>query len=56
MSSHMPYTGPERRIFQRRITPDRRELIRFEPDKEPRRKNNGRREHDFSDKWTRKGF
>lgn len=41
------YTGPERRIAQRRIKVDRREMIRFEPDKEPRRSGIDRRKHDI---------
>lgn len=40
------YRGPERRRGQRRITPDRRMEIRFEPDREDRRKNSGRRKTD----------
>jgi hypothetical protein len=39
----IPYSGGERRIGQRRKVPDRRAELRFEPHKEPRRKNNGRR-------------
>jgi hypothetical protein len=38
-----PCSGGERRIEQRRKVPDRRAELRFELDKEPRRKNNGRR-------------
>ncbi|MEW8485148.1 MAG: hypothetical protein AB2705_08230 [Candidatus Thiodiazotropha sp.] len=49
----LPYTGPERRIEQRRKNPDRRELIRFEPDKEPRRRGSGRRQGDMKDLWDR---
>lgn len=37
------YRGPERRIKQRRENKDRREMIRFEPDKEPRRSGKDRR-------------
>jgi len=44
------YTGPERRREQRRKNPDRREEIRFEPGKEDRRKNKGRRKTD-GDIW-----
>ncbi|HEX4880755.1 MAG TPA: hypothetical protein VFV18_00215 [Porticoccaceae bacterium] len=40
------YTGPERRHKQRRNTADRREEIRFEPDREDRRQKNGRRKTD----------
>lgn len=44
------YTGPERRREQRRKNPDRREEIRFEPGKDDRRKNKGRRKTD-GDIW-----
>lgn len=37
------YAGPERRKGERRKVNDRREMIRFEPDKEPRRKGKDRR-------------
>ncbi len=38
------YSGPERRKGQRRKGPhDRRELLRFEPDKAPRRSGQDRR-------------
>jgi hypothetical protein len=40
------YKGPERRRHQRREKTDRREEVRFEPDREPRRKKNGRRRED----------
>ncbi len=44
--------GPaeERRHEQRRQSSDRRDSIRFEPDKEDRRRNKGRRELD-KDPW-----
>lgn len=38
------YKGPERRHGERRSGHDRRELIRFEPDKEDRRSHIDRRE------------
>ncbi len=38
-----PYTGPERRKQQRRKISERREEIRYEPEKEPRRKLKDRR-------------
>lgn len=41
---------PERRRTQRRQQGDRRELIRFEPDKEPRRTGKDRRKGD-QDVW-----
>jgi len=37
------YRGPERRFRQRREINDRREMIRFEPDKTPRRSGRDRR-------------
>jgi hypothetical protein len=40
------YKGPERRRDQRRKVTDRRQEIRFEPDREDRRKNGGRRKTD----------
>lgn len=40
------YKGPERRREQRRKKTDRREEVRFEPDLEDRRKNNGQRKED----------
>lgn len=39
------YNGPERRLEQRRQGHDRRQAIRFEPDKEPRRSGKDRRTH-----------
>ena len=42
------YKGPERRRRgQRREKTDRREEVRFEPDREDRRKNRGRRKEDL---------
>lgn len=49
-----PYTGEERRKGQRRKEKDRRTMVRFEPEKEPRRKNNGRRKDDGVDIWDRR--
>lgn len=49
-----PYQGPERRKEQRRKVKDRRAMVRFEPEKEPRRKNNGRRSEDGVDLWDRR--
>jgi len=37
------YIGPERRIEARRINSDRRQAIRFEPNKTPRRSGKDRR-------------
>jgi hypothetical protein len=47
-------TGPERRIEQRRNGTDRRDLIRYEREKNPRRKNNGRRSGELKDLWRRR--
>jgi hypothetical protein len=47
------YSGPERRYYQRRQLKDRRESIRFELDKDDRRKSTGRRKTDIStEKWV----
>ncbi|MCU7810563.1 MAG: hypothetical protein KZQ77_04915 [Candidatus Thiodiazotropha sp. (ex Notomyrtea botanica)] len=53
MTNKTTYFGPEQRIEQRRKVVDRRELIRFEPDKEPRRRGHGRRKGEMNDPWTR---
>jgi hypothetical protein len=45
------YSGPERRVRQRRKIPDRRALIRFELDREPRRISDGRRQGEIDDPW-----
>ncbi|ROR32544.1 hypothetical protein [Inmirania thermothiophila] len=37
------YQGPERRRYQRRENPDRRAMVRYEPDKTPRRRLADRR-------------
>ncbi len=37
------YTGPERRKGERRVTPDRRKTVRWEPDKPDRRSGKDRR-------------
>lgn len=42
-SEDEPYTGPERRKAQRRKSVDRRESVRFEPEKDPRRSGKDRR-------------
>ncbi len=39
-----PYQGPERRKGERRQIPDRRELLRWEPDKKDRRSHIDRRD------------
>lgn len=46
MSDDMPYKGPERRREVRRKNSDRRQDIRFEPDKDDRRQSPGRRKDD----------
>ncbi len=40
------YAGPERRIFNRRSGIDRRTMLRWEPTKDDRRQDTGRREDD----------
>ncbi len=46
------YTGPERRHFQRRVNKDRRQMIRFEPEREPRRSGDERRKFSAWDHRT----
>ncbi|MCU7797176.1 MAG: hypothetical protein KZQ73_05695 [Candidatus Thiodiazotropha sp. (ex Semelilucina semeliformis)] len=53
MTNQTTYFGPEQRIEQRRKIVDRRELIRFEPDREPRRRGHGRRKGEMNDPWNR---
>lgn len=48
------YKGPERRIAQRRKNEDRRDMLRFEPTKDPRRSNKDRRVNSIWD--ARNGF
>lgn len=56
MSSDKPaYNGPERRKEERRKIPDRRQAIRFEPDKVPRRSGKDRRKTG-TDMWERRDF
>jgi hypothetical protein len=50
-----PYDGPDRRREQRRKTPDRREMVRFEPEKTPRRSGLDRRKG-LGDLWERRDF
>ena len=50
------YNGPERRREQRRKLPDRRAMIRFEPDKTPRRSGKDRRTANKSVWDDRDGF
>lgn len=47
------YTGPERRREQRRKIADRRDLIRWEPDKADRRQGPGRRQSDQTQPYWR---
>jgi hypothetical protein len=47
-------SGSERRQEQRRKTRDRREEIRYEPEKELRRSGNGRRQGELEDIWNTK--
>ncbi len=53
INDNAPYSGSERRREQRRKQMDRRELIRFEPSKEPRRKSHGRRTGEAKDMWEK---
>jgi hypothetical protein len=48
-----PYFGKERRVEQRRKQPDRRAELRFEPYKEPRRANSGRRAKELKELWDK---
>ncbi len=48
------HRGPEKRKEQRRKKSHRREEIRFEPDKDDRRQNPGRRKTD-GDVWNKRG-
>ena len=43
MLMEQAYKGPERRIEQRRKSEDRRDMLRFEPTKDPRRTGKDRR-------------
>lgn len=52
-SEDEPYSGPERRKTQRRKSVDRRESVRFEPDKDPRRTGKDRRSSK-QDLWDRR--
>jgi len=56
LSDPGPYTGPERRQDNRRSGMDRRQNIRFELDKEDRRKNYGRRQGDCSENLSATRF
>ncbi len=48
------FSGLERRFEHRRKIPDRRVLIRYEPEKELRRQGNGRRKGEREDIWSLK--
>lgn len=47
----LKYTGPERRKSNRRTNKDRRTEVRFDPTKQDRRKNQGRRKDDNTPKF-----
>lgn len=49
------YSGPERRKGQRRSGKDRREMVRFEPEKTPRRSGKDRRVSN-QDIWEKRDF
>ncbi|MFV2060594.1 MAG: hypothetical protein ACC653_07900 [Gammaproteobacteria bacterium] len=53
MISTPDYSGPDRRIAARRKEIDRREMIRFEPSKDPRRTGQDRRKT-LNDDWERR--
>ena len=48
------YRGPERRKGERRVGHDRREEIRFEPDKDDRRSGKDRRKMGLWDRTPRR--
>ena len=52
-SKDPPYNGPDSRKGPRRKKNDRREIIRFEVNKEDRRKNSGKRKDD-GDIWQQR--
>ena len=54
MPMEKSYTGPERRVEQRRKKSDRRDMMRFEPTKTPRRSGKDRRQKSIWD--DRNGF
>lgn len=54
MLMEQAYKGPERRVEQRRKSEDRREMLRFEPTKDPRRTGKDRRVKSIWD--NRNGF
>jgi len=56
LSDPGPYKGPERRRENRRSGVDRRKNIRFELDKEDRRKTYGRRKGDCSENLSATRF
>ncbi len=53
MISTPDYSGADRRIVVRRKEVDRRDLIRFEPSKDPRRSGKDRRKT-LKDDWERR--
>lgn len=53
MISNPEYTGPDRRLEVRRKHVDRRDMIRFEPEKDPRRSGHDRRKG-LNDDWERR--
>ncbi len=53
MISTPHYSGPDRRQAERRMSIDRRDMIRFEPEKDPRRSGNDRRKG-LNDTWERR--
>ena len=53
MISTPDYSGPDRRQEERRKATDRRDMIRFEPEKDPRRSGTDRRQV-LKDQWERR--
>ncbi len=54
MNSEKQYSGPERRLGQRRKESDRRDLVRYERNNDLRRMNNGRRLGELQNIWERR--
>lgn len=51
--SEQPYKGLEKRRAERRTKAERREMIRWEPDKPDRRSGKDRRKVDYSNAWDK---
>lgn len=53
MISSPSYNGADRRHAQRRLSVDRRSMIRFEPERDPRRSGSDRRQNGY-DQWDKR--